>query len=169
MRLPAVPAKQAEDAGHLRDAVGQHGALDHIQVGQDEEDEEAEADDVHRLEADDDQRVRDATLRRRLEEAHSERAGEREDLGKQEGEEHGPDPHNLNEDETVELTIYYHVIVINISQTHSLAVRDLRDVVLAPVDLHIAEGDRLHRPDLRGHHEEGDLSCDAPGEHDAEA
>ena len=126
-------------------AVGEHGALDDVEVGPDVEGEEAEADHAEALHGDDDERVHGGGARRRLEAHHAHRAQEGEDLGDAEGDEEHPHPDDL------------------------LGAGDLGDVGAAAVDLDVAEGRRLVRPDLRRHQEHGHLGPHRPEEDAREA
>ena len=84
-----------QDRRNECDAVGDHGALDHVQLGQDDEDQEGETDGVHRLEDPDDHEVREGAASGRLEDANPSGAKEAAQLGHGEGEQDAPDPGDL--------------------------------------------------------------------------
>ena len=82
---------------HRRDeaqAVGDHRPLHHVQLGQDDEDEEGKADNVHRLEDEDNKKVGEGRTPAGLEQADPEASDESAELWDEEGEEETPGPGN---------------------------------------------------------------------------
>ena len=77
------------------DAVGDHGALHDVQLGQDDEDEEGESDGVHRLEDPDDDKVGEGGTASRLEDADSGGAKEAAEFGDPKRETETPNPSDL--------------------------------------------------------------------------
>ena len=80
---------------HRRDeaqAVGDHRPLHHVQLGQDDEDEQGKADNVHRLEDEDNKKVGEGGPPAGLEQADPEASDESAELWDEEGEEETPSP-----------------------------------------------------------------------------
>ena len=80
---------------HGRDeaqAVGDHRPLHHVQLGQDDKDEQGKADNVHRLEDEDNKKVGEGGTPAGLEQANPEASDESAELWDEEGEKETPSP-----------------------------------------------------------------------------
>ena len=92
--LLAVPGGQLQHSGDEAQAAGDHRPLHHVQLRQDDEDEQGKADNVHRLEDEYNKKVgeRGTAKAAGLVQAVLEDIKECEELGEDEGEEEAPCP-----------------------------------------------------------------------------
>ena len=91
-----MPGGQLQHSGDEAQAAGDHRPLHHVQLRQDDEDEQGKADNVHRLEDEHNKKVGEGGTAKAtgLEQADLEAFIECEDLGEDEGEEEAPCPDN---------------------------------------------------------------------------
>ena len=92
--LLAVPGGQLQHSGDEAQAAGDHRPLHHVQLGQDDKDEQGKADNVHRLEDEDNKKVGEGGTPAGLEQANPEASDESAELWDEEGEKETPGPGN---------------------------------------------------------------------------
>ena len=92
-----MPGGQLQHSGDEAQAAGDHRPLHHVQLRQNDEDEQGKADNVHRLEDENNKKVGERGTARainRLEQADPEAFSECEELGEDKGDEEAPCPDN---------------------------------------------------------------------------
>ena len=87
-----MPRGELQHRGDEAQAVGDHRPLHHVQLGQDDKDEQGKADNVHRLEDEDNKKVGEGGTPAGLEQADPEASDESAELWDEEGEEETPSP-----------------------------------------------------------------------------